>query len=72
MICSDCRSTGNKSKVFRDHVTNGNEVVPEYFDEEGRYHCHNPNIKIIHYKCSNGHMLAEELKSNCPSCDFAP
>jgi len=38
---------------------------PPFYDEEGKYHDHDPNSSSTSYSCSNGHTWAESSRSSC-------
>jgi hypothetical protein len=43
-----------------------------FYDEDGVYHDHDPNVSSSTLTCSNGHKWAESSKSPCPApgCDY--
>lgn len=66
MICKECVAAGTKSRV---------QVGPcavtcmgwTPYDEEGKYHSHDPNWRTASYSCSNGHSWKESTRSPCPA-----
>lgn len=65
MRCPECIEGGVKSRVF----TNGSSTTlmghSPYYDEDGRYHNHDPNIRQSSYRCSNGHAWSQEDTHTC-------
>jgi hypothetical protein len=41
-----------------------------YYDEEGKYHRHDPNSSWSNASCSNGHRFFVRSSSRCNNCDF--
>lgn len=65
MKCKQCNEEGLTSRVevgpgFRTAMC----AVP-YYDEQGRYHYHDPNTSTYTYQCSNGHEWSESSTSHC-------
>jgi len=65
MICPECKKLGLKSKIFigLSYTTalNGSQ----FFDEEGRFHDHDPNTTTTSYSCSNGHSWIVKSNKKC-------
>jgi hypothetical protein len=65
MICPQCREAGKKSRVY----VGGNYTTcmysPPFYDEEGRYHNHDPNSTTTDYTCSNGQSWQSVGKTGC-------
>lgn len=70
MICPKCKEEGKKSTVqsFGTMTTLLGYAI--YYDEEGKYHDHDPNTHTTEYRCSNGHDILVSRKSQCPNCDY--
>lgn len=68
MKCLTCQKEGKKSMVYIGISTSTCMGIQEYYDEEGRYHYHDPNYITANYSCSNGHTWSEARKKECPSC----
>lgn len=70
MICSKCKELGIKSQVY----DRGSSVTlmgyQSYYDEEGIFHNHNPNIRATVYTCSNKHKFILKDKVHCPTCEY--
>jgi len=72
MICAECQAQGLKSKVTPG---TGWETLlgwRPFYDEEGRFHSHNPNVTTRSYECSNGHEWTVKEKKPCPTCRERP
>jgi hypothetical protein len=43
-----------------------------FYDEDGRYHRHDPNRRRAHYSCSHGHHFVIKSRPSCPceGCNF--
>lgn len=65
MICSECLKLGLKSRVYVGRGTTTLIYSAPFYDEDGKYHNHNPNINTTEYSCSNGHKWVEHSKSHC-------
>ena len=71
MICKQCKSDGKTSRVYDPGGGFSTLMCDErYYDEQGKWHRHDPNGMTKSYSCSNGHKWAETTYSNCPSCDY--
>ena len=65
MICSECLELGLKSKVYVGCGSTTLAYSEPFYDEDGRYHNHNPNITTTEYSCSNGHKWTESSNYRC-------
>jgi hypothetical protein len=67
MRCPTCVSEGERSTV----TVGGGSVTlmhsSPFFDEDGAYHSHDPNIHTQSYACSRGHRWTEQTKAKCPA-----
>lgn len=67
-----CKICEQEDKVSRLYVSGGCTVTlmswETYYDENGYYHNHDPNITTTAFKCSNGHYYKIESKKGCQSC----
>jgi NAD-dependent SIR2 family protein deacetylase len=68
MRCPQCMAMGQKSTVRIGAGVVTEMAVRTFYDEEGRYHYHNPNKHSRHLKCSNGHEWTERERNKCPTC----
>ena len=41
-----------------------------YYDEEGKYHHHDPNSSWSNASCSNGHRFFVRSGNRCSNCEF--
>lgn len=73
MKCPVCESQGLKSKVYGgDSCISTCMGFQSFYDEEGRYHRHDPNSHFSPMHCSNGHKFGVSASSRCgvEGCDF--
>ncbi len=68
MKCKTCAELGLTSTL--SVVSNFATLMcdHQYFDEQGRYHLHDPNTTSTVYRCSNGHSTVETSRRHCPTC----
>lgn len=69
LTCPKCVEEKLTSKVYYDG-TSGTGIAPPrpYWDEEGRYHEHNPNVYKHAFRCSRQHFWMQEERLPCPTC----
>jgi len=60
MKCPQCQQEGKKSIITIGFSTTTLMSTHAYYDEDGKYHFHNPNITTTEYSCSNGHEWTEK------------
>jgi hypothetical protein len=65
VLCPECKATGLKSRVNPGMAMETCMGVDSYYDEEGRYHRHDPNITTQGFVCSNGHSWYTKTPSVC-------
>jgi len=70
MKCPYCVEEGKKSCVTEQGGSTTCMGWEAYYDEDGKYHNHNPNHHSGGYYCSNGHSWAESYLSRCGNCDY--
>ena len=65
MICKLCQAEGRTSRIdVRGGPTTA--MTSSYFyDEEGRYHAHDPNKQTIVFACTNGHTWVDATEDKC-------
>lgn len=68
MICPTCASENRKSVVHAGPSYSTAMYAAPYYDEDGRYHDHDPNTTYTQYVCSNGHSWQEWSHAPCPTC----
>jgi len=56
--CPICEKEGKKSKVFERGCHSTLMANYAYYDEDGSYHYHDPNVTTCRYECSNGHVFS--------------
>lgn len=70
MKCPKCIAEGKTSKVY----PGGSSVTlmgwDTYYDEDGKFHSHDPNWVTTAYRCSNDHNWTEKSKRPCLNCDY--
>jgi hypothetical protein len=65
MVCPTCADKGLKSCVTERGSESTLAYSEPFWDEEGRYHNHDPNTVTTHYECSNGHSWTVATRSKC-------
>jgi hypothetical protein len=65
MKCPECEKIGNKSKVFIDSSQVTAMGASHYYDEEGKYHIHDPNTRKTRYTCSRRHSWIVKKRNSC-------
>lgn len=79
MICPHCHPTCNgiehegcQRSTIRIVPGKPPTDIPkdQFFDEDGVWHSHNPNIIVTQYRCSNGHRFAERSSWECGECGY--
>lgn len=76
MKCPECIKQGLRSRVKPDLTPKIRHavyiIVKTYWDEDGVYHSHDPEITTTHYLCSNGHEFSKTRQNPCgaPGCDY--
>ena len=65
MICSTCRPEGEVSRVYVGSSWTTLMGGCSFYDEQGRFHDHDPNTTTIEYRCSRGHRWVEKSKHEC-------
>ncbi len=68
MKCPGCIKEGKKSKVFELGSYKTLMGSQTYYDEDGKFHSHDPNQMSTQYRCTNGHMFRQTRKADCPTC----
>jgi hypothetical protein len=67
--CPVCAESGMRSRVF---VPGGSVVTlmatQDYYDEDGRFHHHDPNSRTRQFTCSEGHAWVEVSTIGCEPC----
>lgn len=69
MKCPECIQLGQTSRVYPEGGTTTLMSCQPYYDEDGKLHLHDTNIKKYGYSCSKGHRWVERApKALCPTC----
>ena len=68
MKCPECVKESKRSRVNIGTSSTTCMGVQWYYDEEGRYHYHDPNTITTSYSCSEGHRWTERSKRECETC----
>jgi hypothetical protein len=66
MICEQCQKEELKSRI--DLLPMGVRTAmgwQDFYDEDGKFHCHDPNVTTFNHKCSNGHEFSKSQKETC-------
>jgi len=65
MKCEECQKQGLTSRIYVGGTTATLMAAEYYYDEEGRYHAHDPNNLTTTFACSNGHHWSETSRDEC-------
>lgn len=68
MKCETCVLENKESVITVGLMGSTLMGYSEYYDKDGKYHSHNPNIFTVEYSCSNGHHWKKSTKRPCPTC----
>lgn len=68
MKCKQCEVEAKTSVIYRGLAVSTLMAGQEFYDEEGRWHNHDPNITTQSYRCSQGHSWSEDRRSKCRAC----
>lgn len=70
--CPVCKKEKKKSKFYISQMGTSTLMGFEapFYDEEGKYHYHNPNLSTVQWWCSRGHQGTITYGNKCPNCDF--
>lgn len=63
--CPECVKNGRRSRVTIGTGITTLAYSPPFYDEDGRYHAHDPNTTTVYYSCSNGHIWIDSRRSKC-------
>jgi hypothetical protein len=72
VLCPVCQKEGVTSKVFDLGARKTLMGWEPYYDEQGVYHRHDPNVIDNAYRCSNKHTFYRKFYHKCCSevCDY--
>ena len=66
MICNACRTDNQRSKVYITEIFYDlQQAQDRFFDEDGKWHCHDINPTTTKYQCSNRHEWTEVKYATC-------
>jgi hypothetical protein len=66
MKCPICVSVGQTSKFYWDSGGYGTSMCGDsYYDEDGKYHNHDPNVEKRSCRCSRGHEFLVAVRHKC-------
>lgn len=69
--CPLCVEEGERSRLYPGPGMTTAGAVPEpYYDENGRYHNHDPNHTTRSFRCSREHRFTASLVHSCKSCSY--
>lgn len=68
LLCPECVESGDRSRVASLGGARNLMGYTPFYDEDGQYHQHDPNVLTSGYKCSNGHVFTRKSHSPCPTC----
>lgn len=73
MICDSCKSEGKRSRI--EILSSSSTLIAgpsPHYDEDGRFHVHDPNTTTTSFMCSNGHEWTKTAGVYCPvdSCSW--
>jgi hypothetical protein len=68
MKCQKCVDAGLRSKVYAPNGgVSTSMAFATYYDEDGFYHMHDPNIHTETWSCSNSHRWSRSWQVGCPA-----
>ena len=70
MKCLTCVSEGKQSRLTVHPGMTTLIYAAPYYDEDGEYHNHDPNITSYGWNCSEGHSGNGSRRERCPGCDW--
>lgn len=66
VVCVTCKSEGRTSRIHKKGSSRVTLVhYPGFYDEEGRFHLHDSNVRTESLRCSNGHEWTERSSGRC-------
>jgi hypothetical protein len=67
--CPKCVEEGVKSRVRLDSYSTSTLMCDHsFYDEDGKYHYHDPNKRSQGARCSNGHSFYITTTPGCGAC----
>lgn len=68
MKCPVCVQKDLKSNVYPEGGTSTCMMGTQYYDEDGKWHDHDPNESSDTYHCFRGHRFMVSTRKGCPGC----
>ncbi len=65
MICQECKKKGLKSCIYPGVGSVTLVYYPPFYDEKGRFHNHDGNLRTTYYECSRGHKWMDKTIGSC-------
>lgn len=69
--CQTCQADGEQSFVRVGSSATTAMGTDVFYDEDGRFHCHDPNTTATEFWCSRGHSWTESRQHRCLTCSEA-
>ena len=69
-LCPTCVEEGRKSQINIGQSSTTLMYAAPFYDEEGRYHLHDPNSTRTDYSCSNFHQWTETVPASRCACGW--
>lgn len=67
--CEECEKEGKKPERIYPGSTSVTDMgYAPYWDNEGNYHEHDPNVRVTGFSCSNEHRWTQNTDKPCPTC----
>lgn len=71
MKCIVCKKLGEKSEFWPTGFGATTLIAYRpFYDEDGKFHSHDPNKTGSYYNCSNGHKYSKSFYDKCPQGDY--
>jgi hypothetical protein len=67
-VCPECKKNKKEKKNSQISIQGVSSTFLgnlDFYDNNGKYHRHNPNEYVTYYACSNGHKWAEKYRYSC-------
>ncbi len=69
MKCKECEKLNMRSTLTPGpQVKVAQGVHVQFYDEDGHYHYHDPQVFEQSFDCSKGHKTVLTQKNGCPTC----
>ena len=65
MKCPKCVEEGEKSRVYEYPGGTTLMGTHSYYDEDGKWHHHDPNYTNVNYRCTNDHVWSSKERHYC-------